>query len=93
MLPNSNMVSPYVPICNIFVWFVTASLHLRNVCYYAFQKGVCDKKMLEKLAICNIQDVRELLSLVENYAQVAQGRESHAPYETQPGIPSAGFEH
>lgn len=39
--------------------------------------------MLEKLATHNIQDVRELLSLVYKCAHLVDGRAWHAPHEGQ----------
>jgi hypothetical protein len=37
-----------------------------------------DKKMLEKLATHDVQDVSELFSLVNKYARVAEGRAWHS---------------
>jgi hypothetical protein len=40
----------------------------------AFHQGVRDEKMLEKLAMHDIQDVTELFSLVDKCARATEGR-------------------
>jgi hypothetical protein len=45
----------------------------------AFRQRVRDKKMLEKLATHDIQDVSVLFSLVDKCAKAAEGRAWHSP--------------
>jgi hypothetical protein len=43
-----------------------------------FRQGMRDKKMLEKLATHDVQDVFELFSLEDKYARTAEGRAWHS---------------
>jgi hypothetical protein len=43
-----------------------------------FRQGMRDKKMLEKLATHDVQDVFELFSLEDKYAKTAEGRAWHS---------------
>ena len=45
----------------------------------AFRQGVRDKKMLEKLATKEVDDVGELFSLADKCAKAAEGRAWHEP--------------
>jgi hypothetical protein len=40
----------------------------------AFRQGVRDKKMLEKLAMHDVQDITEIFSLADKCARVAESR-------------------
>jgi hypothetical protein len=44
----------------------------------AFRQGVRDKKMLEKLATYDVQDVSELFSLVDKCVRATEGRAWHS---------------
>jgi hypothetical protein len=43
-----------------------------------FRQGMRDKKMLEKLATHDVQDVSELFSLEDKYARTVEGRAWHS---------------
>ena len=45
----------------------------------AFRQGVRDKKMLEKLATKEVDDVGELFSLADKCVRAAEGRALHEP--------------
>jgi hypothetical protein len=54
----------------------------------AFSQGVCDKKMLEKLAMHDVETVPTLFALADKCARAAEGRAWHSAPQT--GAAQAG---
>jgi hypothetical protein len=49
----------------------------------AFRQGVCDEKMLEKLATHNVETVTTLFALADKCARAAEGRAWHSAPQTE----------
>jgi hypothetical protein len=49
----------------------------------AFRQGVCDEKMLEKLATHDVETVTTLFALADNCARAAEGRAWHSQPQTE----------
>jgi hypothetical protein len=67
-----SFIQWFSQVCNTIPYISNASIVV------AFHQGVRDEKMLEKLAMHDIQDVAELFSLVDKCVRAAEGHAWHA---------------